>query len=70
MLGRLLAIVNGRHRIFSPTGKFCNNCGSPMVAEKDVALRYDEDTGMPIKGDGRSRCSRDQFCGLRGLPGF
>ena len=72
MIAELIALLTtGKRRVvLSPTGMFCENCGSPMVSKKGIVLRYDENTGQPIKGDSEAWCSRDKFCGLWGMPGF
>lgn len=66
----LLDRLFGREQNKEHTGEFCGNCGSPMSRRTQIVLRYDTKTGQPIYGHGKARCSRDEFCGRWGMPGF
>lgn len=72
MLSRLLALFREPWPKpgMVPTGRFCESCGSPMVAHPKVVTGYSSTTGKPITRADRAYCSRDEFCGLWGLPGF
>lgn len=71
VLDRLISFLSGwPRRGMVRTGKYCKCCGAPMIAFPEVIAGYDENTGEPQTETGNAYCSRDQFCGLWGSPGF